>query len=138
MSGITRRSFVITGITATRLLAEGKGTAFPSDSKRYPDPLTSIEVYRLTSPEYSTTMTAYYNRGIAHNSSWMLCCSERTSSPQGFRLDLKTGEMRQMTQSEKLDGATLTLLPDNRSFCYAAGPSLFLAAVGAGRERELY
>ena len=138
MSGFTRRSFVITGIAASRLLAEGKGTAFPSDAKHYPDPLTSIEVYRLTGPEYSTTMTAYYNRGIAHNSSWMLCCSERTGAPQGFRLDLKTGEMKQMTQSEKLDGDTLTLLPDNRSFCYMAGTSLFYAPVGAAREHEVY
>ena len=138
MPGITRRSVLLTGIAARRLFAEGKGTSFPSDAGRYPDPLTAIDVYRLTKPEYSTTMTAYFNRGIAHNSGWMLCCSERTGSPQGFRLELKTGEMKQMTQADKLDGTTLTMLPDNRSFCYVAGTSLFVAPAGAAREREIY
>ena len=138
MSGTTRRTFVWSGLAASRLFAAGKGTSFPTDQVRYPDPLTSIEVFRLTSPEYATTLTAYYNRGISRNSAWMLCCSDRTGSPQGFHLDLKSGEMRQLTQAEQLDGATLTLLPDNRSFCYFAGPSLFIAPAAGGREREIY
>ena len=121
-SGITRRSLVLSALAAARLRAEGhKGEIFPSDAVRYPDPLTEIEVYRLTKPDYSSTLTAYYNRGIAHNSGWMLCGCDRSGSLQGFRLDLKSGEMKQMTQAEGLDPSTLTLLPDNRSFCYLAG-----------------
>jgi oligogalacturonide lyase len=138
MSGTTRRSFVWGGLAASRLFAAGKGSSFPSDSRRYSDPLTSIDVYRLTSPEYATNLTAYYNRGISRNSGWMLCCSDRAGSPQGFHLDLKSGEMRQLTQAEQLDATTLTLLPDNRSFCYFAGPSLFIAPTAGGREREIY
>jgi oligogalacturonide lyase len=138
MPGMTRRLLLLSGAAAAGLRAEGKGASFSPDAVRYPDPLTSIEVFRLTSPEYSTTMTAYSNRGIARNSAWMLCCSDRTGSPQAFHLDLKTAEMRQLTQAEGLDGTTLTLLPDNRSFCYVAGRSLFIAPPGAGREREIY
>ena len=111
---------------------------FPSDAERYPDPLTELDVYRLTKPDYTSTLTAYYNRGIAHNSGWMLCSTDRTGSPQGFRLDLKSGEMRQWTQAEGLDGGTLTLLPDNRSFCYLAGRSLYIISVATLKERELY
>ncbi len=129
---------LFTGIAATRLWG-AKGTVFPSDAGRYPDPLTSIDVYRLTSPQYSTTMTAYYNRGIAHNSSWMLSCSDRTGSPQPFRLDLKNGEMKHLTEAEGLDGTTLTLTPDNRNYCFAAGRSIWLApATGGSRDREIY
>src|ERR1035441_1911968 len=123
-SGMTRRSLFIAALAA-RLRAEGrKGEVFPSDAERYPDPLTELEVYRLTKPDYSSTLTAYYNRGIAHNSGWMLCASDRGGSRQGFRLGLKSGEMKQLTQAEGLDPGTLTLLPDNRSFCYQAGRSL--------------
>ncbi|MDE3166007.1 MAG: PD40 domain-containing protein [Acidobacteriota bacterium] len=119
--------------------AAQKGETFPSGAGRYPDPLTSIDVYRLTSPEYSTTMTAYYNRGIAHNSGWMLCCCDRSGSPQAFRLDLKNYEMKQLTEAGDLDGTTLTLIPDNRAFCYAAGRSIWMApASGGGRTREIY
>jgi oligogalacturonide lyase len=124
---------------AGRMFATDRGATFPSDSGRYPDPLTSIDVYRLTKPDYSTSMTAYYNRGIAHNSSWMLCASDRGGSPQAFHLDLKSGEMKQLTQAEGLDGTTLTLTPDNRSFVYATGRSVWHAAVGGGsRDREIY
>ena len=107
---------------AAGLAAEGhKGEPFPSDAERYPDPLTELDVYRLTKPDYSTTMTAYYNRGIAHTVvGW---CAAATARALGrrFRLDLKTGDMKQMTEAEGLDGTSLTLLPDNRPFCYLSG-----------------
>ena len=136
---VTRRTLLFAGVTASRLFGAEKGATFPSDSGRYADPLTSIDVYRLTSPQYSTTMTAYYNRGIARSSGWMLCCCDRAGGPQGFHLDLKSGEMKQLTQVEDLDGATLTLTPDNRSFCFVAGRSVWLAsASGNLREREIY
>jgi oligogalacturonide lyase len=137
--GVSRRSFLFAGVAAGRLLAEGqKGAAFPSDSQRYPDPATELEVYRLTKPDYSSTMTAYYNRGIARNSGWMLFCCDRSGTPQGFHLDLKTGDTKQLTQADGLDASSLTLLPDNRSFCYFAGRSLYMANLSSLRERELY
>src|SRR5271169_1837335 len=136
---VSRRWFLYTGAAAARLLADGqKGAAFPSDSLRYPDPATELDVFRLTKPDYSCTMTAYYNRGIARNSGWMLFCCDRSGSPQGFRIDLKTGDTKQLTQVEGLDGSSLTLLPDNRSFCYFAGRSLYIANLSTLRERELY
>jgi oligogalacturonide lyase len=138
-SGITRRRLLLSALAAARLGAEGrKSEVFPTDAERYPDPLTEIEVYRLTKPEYASTLTAYYNRGIARNSGWMLCGCDRTGSVQGFHLDLKSGEMKQMTQAEGLDPRTLTLLPDNRSFCYIAGRSLYISNVSSLKERELY
>ena len=74
MRRMTRRTMLLAGVAASQLKSAEKGVSFPSDVNRYSDPLTSIDVYRLTSPEYSTTMPAYYNRGIARNSAWMLCC----------------------------------------------------------------
>jgi Tol biopolymer transport system component len=136
---MTRRRLLLSALAATRLSAEGrKGGTFPGEAVRYADPLTEIEVFRLTKPDYTSTLTAYYNRGIAHTSSWMLCGSDRTGAPQGFRMDLKSGEMKQMTQVEGLDPSTLTLLPDNRAFCYLAGRSLYISNVSNLKERELY
>src|SRR5437762_358018 len=83
-------------------------------------------------------MTAYYNRGIARNSAWMLFCCDRNGTPQGFRMDLKTGEAKQLTEAKELDAASLTLLPDNRSFCYFAGRSLYMVNLSSLRQRELY
>jgi Tol biopolymer transport system component len=139
MAGQTRRSLLAAAIAARRLFGQGQaGAIFHSDSQRYADPLTELDVYRLTKPDYATTMTAYYNRGIARNSGWMLCGCDRTGSAEAFRLDLKSAEMRQLTQSGGLDRTTLTLTPDNRSFCYFADRSLFLVGVGGAHARELY
>src|SRR5438046_899462 len=105
---ISRRRFVFAGMAAGQLLAgEQKGAPLPSDVQRYPDPTTELEVYRLTSPDYTSTMTAYYNRGISRNSAWMLFCCDRNGTPQGFRMDLKTGEAKQLTEAKDLDAASL-------------------------------
>jgi len=53
-------------------------------------------------------------------------------------MDLKRGETRQLTEAEGLDGASLALLPDDRSFCYFAdAPCIFVNLV-TPRERKLY
>ena len=125
---MTRRWFLMAGGAAASLRAEGhKGVPFPAAWKKYSDPTTEFDVYRLTDPAYSSTLPAYYNRIIARNSAWMLFCGDRGDGPQAFRIDLKNGESRQLTQAEELDGASLTLTPDNRSFCYFAGRSLYVS-----------
>jgi oligogalacturonide lyase len=135
----SRRSFLVAGLAGTRLAAQGlKGTTFPSDWRRYSDPATELEVYRLTDPAYSSTMPAYYNRAIERSSGWMLFCCGRGGSRQAFHMDLKGGETRQLTEAEELDGASIALLPDNRSFCYFAGRSLHIANLATSRERKLY
>lgn len=135
----SRRSVLLSGLAATRLAAQGrKALPFPSDWHKYADPTTELEVYRLTDPAYSSTLPAYYGRAIAHGSAWMLFCCERGGAPQPFRMDLKTGETRQLTAAQDLDGGSLTLTPDNRAFCYFAGRSLYIANLATLRERELY
>ncbi len=139
MAGWTRRTFLATGFAAAGLAAEGhKGASFPSAFHRYVDPTTEFDVYRLTDPAYVSTLPAYYNRAIARNSSWMVFACDRSGTPQVFRLDLKSGETRQLTDAEDLDPRSVTLTPDNRSVCYFAGRSLCMAPLGAQRERELY
>jgi oligogalacturonide lyase len=133
----SRRGFLFSGIATAVLAQERPGASFPSAVKRYPDPTTDFDVYRFTDPAYSSTLPAAYNRAIAHNSASMLFCCDRNGSPQAFRLDLKSGETKELTTVEDLDGSSLTLTPDNRSFCFFAGRSLFLSLLG-GRPRELY
>jgi oligogalacturonide lyase len=53
-------------------------------------------------------------------------------------MDLKSGETRQLTEAEELDGASIALLPDDRSFCYFAARSLHIANLATARVRRLY
>jgi oligogalacturonide lyase len=136
---ISRRSLFLSGCATARLIgASNKGTAFPSDTRRYPDPTTELEVFRLTDPAYSSTLPAYYNRAITRNSGAMLFCCDRDGSPQAFRLDLKNGQEKQLTQARELDGSSLTLTPDNRAFCYFAGRTLYITNMSSLGERKLY
>lgn len=111
---------------------------FEAEVERYPDETTEFQVYRLTDPSYTSTLPGRYNRAISRNSGSLLFCSDRTGSPQAFRMDLKTGDSQQLTESDDLDGTSLTLLPDSRSFCFLAGHALYLASLGNLRERPLY
>jgi oligogalacturonide lyase len=136
---VSRRSFLISGLAAVAAHSEGvKGGAFPSDATRYADPATELEVFRLTDPGYTSLLPAYYNRAIAKNSGSMLFTCDRNGGPQVFRIDLKTATTRQLTEAADIDPASVTLTPDNRSFCYFAGRSLQIANVATLRSRELY
>jgi len=127
---------------AARAFADGtkgaKGQMFEAEVERYPDPTTEFQVYRLTDPSYTSTLPGPYTRAISRNSGMLLYCSDRTGSPQAFRMDLKTNDSQQLTEVSDLDGASLTLLADSRSFCYFAGQTLYTAGLGNLRERPIY
>ena len=135
----TRRAFLLTGAAACGLKGESaKGTLFEPDWKKFADPTTEFEVLRLTSPAYSSQMPAYYGHAIARHSGFMLFSCDRNGSMQAFRLDLKTGQSRQLTNASALDGESVTLVPGDRSFCYFDGPSLRVMNLSTLREREVY
>src|SRR5271165_138988 len=104
---LSRRRFLLTGVAAAKLGAQQKRTAsFAPEAKRYSDPTTELDVYRLTDPGHSSTLPAHYNRAIAHNSGSMLFCCDRNGTPQVHRLDLKSGDTRELTDAEELDGSS--------------------------------
>ena len=119
-------------------LEGAKGEQFESEWKRYADPATELDVYRLTEPTYSSTLPAYYNRVISRNSAFLLFCCDRPGLPAAFRMDLHGGATRQLTDRKELDGSSLNLLPDNRSFCYFADRTLYTVNLATLREREVY
>jgi oligogalacturonide lyase len=134
----TRRS--VLGLFAASALAveRGKGTLLGSAFVRFPDPATELEVSRLSSPEYSTHLPAYYNRALSRKGQFLICWSDRTGSPQAFRINLKSGEWLQLTDATALDGPSLTLLPDERGFCYFDGAALKRVDFSKFREHEIY
>src|SRR5580658_6124218 len=133
----TRRSFLATmGAALSAFAQERKGESFPAGSRHYSDPTTELDVIRLTDPAYSSTLASHYNRTIARNSGFLLFCCDRSGSPQAFRIDLKTAQQRQLTEAHDLDGSSLTLTPDNRSFCFFAGRSLYISSLATLHERE--
>jgi oligogalacturonide lyase len=135
---LTRRAFVLSAAGTRALAQSGKGALFPSEWRRYNDPSTELIVYRLTDPAHTSSLPAYYQRAVARRGGFLLFTSDRAGSPQVFRMDLKTGECRQLTDAKALDPASVALQPDERGFCYFDGPALRQTNFTNVRDREVY
>ena len=134
----TRRA-LLSLLAASGLCADSpKARTFPSDWRRYPDGATDLEVFRLTDPSYSSFLPAYYNRALTRRGQIMFYSNNRAGSAQAFRMNLRSGESVQLTDIPALDGATLTLTPDERSVCFFDGPSLRHMTLAKMRDRVVY
>ena len=104
---------------------------------RYPDPSTEFPVARLTDPAHTSILPASYQHPISkHN--FMLYASQMTGRFEAFRMDLKTGQSKQLTDAEKLNPACLALLSDDRGFCYVDGDRVFESGISTLHPREIY
>ena len=114
-----------------------KGRHLAAATFRYADPSTEFPVTRLTDPAFTSILPACYNRPISkHN--FMLYASNITGRFEAFRMDLKNGQSRQLTEAENLDPASLTLLADGHGFCYADGARVMESNLSSMHEREVY
>lgn len=135
----TRRAFLVSAL-ATRAFSDQreKGLLIPSAWQRYADPATEFEVLRLTDPAHSSWLPAYYGRSLAKHGGFLLYSSDLTGSPQVYRMDLHSGESRQLTQAAQLDVSSPALLPDDHGFCYFDGPALHQMTLANLRDRQVY
>lgn len=115
-----------------------KGQTFEPEWERYLDEATEFQVYRLTEPSYTSTLPGLSGRPISRNSGTLLYASDRTGSFQAFRMDLKRGDVEQLTDTKDLNPTSLTFLPDSRSCCFFAGLVLYVVSLGNLRERPVY
>ncbi len=115
-----------------------RGRKLASEKGYYLDPATEFPVLRHTNPSYSSFLPEYYGRVFSRRRNFLLFSSDRTGTLQAFRMDLKSGEWQQLTEAEALRSSSLTLLSDERSFCYFDGPALRQASLSSLRGREVY
>jgi oligogalacturonide lyase len=110
----------------------------PSSVSRYADPTTEFPVFRLTNPDYTSALPPHYARAVSHKGNFLLCSGDESGSPQAYRLDLKNGQARLLTDAENFDPGCFTLLADERSFCYVDGGRLYLSSLASLRPRQVY
>lgn len=134
---LSRRVLLLAGARACFGSDAAKSPTYPSEARRYNDPLTEFTVVRLTSPQYTSRLTAYYNRAIAGKSTLYFCC-DREHRMGIFRADLKNGEMMRVVVGEQIQPSSLDLMPGDRALLYADGRSLRLLSTNNFKSRELY
>ncbi len=116
----------------------GRGTLFPSVVFRYADPSTEFPVFRLTDPEHTSALPPHYARAVSRKGNFLLYSCDASGSMQAYRLDLKTGQARLLTDAENFNSACFTLLADERSFCYVDRGRLYLSSLTSLRPRQVY
>jgi oligogalacturonide lyase len=133
----SRRSFLI-ALPAGCLAQNAKPRIFPSTLTRYLDPLTEFPVLRLTNPSYASRLPGHYARAVSRRSTFLLYASDLTGRWEAFQMDLRSGQSRQLTEAENLEPASLTLLANDRGFCYFDGKKLLTVTLANMRIREVY
>jgi oligogalacturonide lyase len=135
---LSRRLFVASLTGAGVCLAFDKPGTYPSEIKRYADEATEFNVFRLTDPAQQSWLPAPYSRAISKKTEFLIHSSDRSGSVQAYRLDLKSGQSRVLTQATDLVTGSLTLAPDEHEFAYLAGRSLYMGRTNGVRVREVY
>ena len=140
MASISRREFLAAFPAVQTRLAAGHGQQFPSEIKRYLDPLTEREVWRLTGLARPHYQPHGYQRFIAHNNSFLLLAGIRAEGeePQALRMDLPSGRLTQLSHGAGVAPYSICLAPDERSLFYLQQGTLKQMVLRTLKEREIY
>lgn len=92
----------------------------------------------LTDPAHSSVHPQPYLRSIGRRGTFFLFSSDRGGGYQAYRFELRSGEIRQLTDAGALATSALQLLPEDRAFAYIDGRVLRAAAFTGLRERDVY
>lgn len=131
---LSRRWF-LASLPAACFGQSGKGRVVPSAMTQYSDPATEFPILRLTDPAYTSILSG--PRSISRHS-FLVCASNPSGRYEAYRIELKSGQQRQLTDAADLDPHSLTLTPDERGLLYLDGQSLILANLSSLRAREIY
>src|SRR3954468_1784640 len=133
----SRRCFLFSlGAAAWAAEDSGKGRVFPSAAIRYLDPATEFPATRLTDPQFNSLLPSVDNRIVT--SRGLLYASDAGGKWEAFRMDLKSGESRQLTATAALDPASVALLPNERGFYSFDSGRLVETTSGNSKTREIY
>jgi oligogalacturonide lyase len=129
---LSRRWFLVSLPAACFGQSVAKGRVLPSAFKRYPDPATELSVIRLTDPSFTSILSSVSRHGF------LVCASDISGRFEAYRIDLKSGQQKQLTDAADLDPHSVRLLADERSIVYLDGPSLITANLSSLKAREVY
>jgi oligogalacturonide lyase len=133
------RRALLASLPFVRILKSAeKGRVLQGEAGRYLDPATEFPVDRMTNPQYASYWPYAYARALAKRGVFFLISSDRGDGLQAFRYELQSGTMKQLTEAKQLHAGTVNLFPDDRSFAYVDGRSLYVAPLSSLKEREVY
>jgi oligogalacturonide lyase len=127
--GITRRAVLAMlpgGLAAANSKTVHKTRPLPAVGEfvRFADPTTEAPVVRLTNPVTSSLLPASTNRFISIKDRFLVFSSNRTGKFAPFRVDLRTGVLRQLAAAEALEPRSLCMDKTEKMLYFLDGGSL--------------
>ena len=109
-----------------------------TEAKRYADPLTEREVWRLTPLTNPHYLPHSYQHFASEKNSFLLLAGERDGAPQVFRLELPSARLAQVSRGPGVAPFSICLAPDERSFFFLQDRSLKQVGLRTLKEREIW
>jgi oligogalacturonide lyase len=129
---LSRRWFLASLPAACFGQSGAKGRVLPSAFKRYADPATELPVIRLTDPACTSILSSVSKHGF------LICASDVSGRFEASRIDLKSGQQKQLTDAAALDPHSVQLQADGRAIVYLDGPALMATNLSSLKVREVY
>jgi oligogalacturonide lyase len=135
---ISRRSLLAFAVLPSLGKAAGLGTVLAPALSRYNDLATDLPLTRLTDPAVSSILPPASANPLSRRGNFLFYASDASGRFEAYRMDLKKGEARQVSEAGDLRPASLTLLPGESSFCYFDGDKLMSSSFSAVRPTQAY
>ena len=135
---LTRRALLAAMSGAVAAAKAEIGSVVVSEVRRFADAATETPVTRLTDPAHTSLLPAWHLNAATRRGHLLLYSNDRTGAMQVYRMDLRSGEARQLTDVETLHPRAVAVLPDERYFACAAGRALIVQPIRPGHPREAY
>ncbi len=138
MGRLSRRALLL-GLPPARVVrGAAKPVPLPPAVRRFTDPLTDREVWRLTPLANPHFLPDPQHRFTSEKNSFVLVSGRAGGATHAYRMELPSGRMLQLTQGADIHGRALCLAPDERSFFYLQNGSLKQMGFRTYREREIW
>lgn len=93
---------------------------------------------RLTNPTFASGLAATHHRQFTRRGEALIYWSERDGTRQLYRLDLRSGESKQLTNAALLDVTNFALSADDRSLYFFDGPVLQSLPLSTLKAHDIY
>ena len=104
---------------------------------RYSDQVTEMEVTRLTSLSAASFLPASQNRSVSAKSHFLVFSSDRTGKLCPFRVDLRSGQVTQLTVPTQLDPTSPSLDANAKVLSFLDGKALRQVTIARGRNQVI-
>lgn len=133
---LSRRTFAATALGAT--FAPAMRAQF-SPIRRFLDSSTEVEMLCLSDPSRASYLPFNYNRSSSSRQNFVIYSMEGPQGPQVYRLELKGGILKPLTNAAALHPRALALSPDDKTLYFTDGNLLLATSAGSlSKPRELY